>query len=139
MKRFLYVVALCLLAAATSVQANDYLEQERHYTVMSMGNGVLRFYVPIWVYGRANDYYLEGRNDFSSTEDSYIWYSTSPNASRGSSSVHRIASVSAVRYGKNDQDGSEGQGYIYIHEGSAIIQSTYNGEPIVLQAGDDTY
>ena len=139
MKRFLYVVALCLLAAATSVQANDYLEQERHYTVMSMGNGVLRFYVPIWVYGRANDYYLEGHNDFSSTEDSYIWYSTSPNASRGSSSVHRIASVSAVRYGKNDQDGSEGQGYIYIHEGSAIIQSTFNGEPIVLQAGDDTY
>jgi len=141
MKRLLYLTVVLLMAAmsVSTVQANDYLEQERHYTVMSMGNGVLRFYVPIWVYGRANDYYLEGRNDFGSTEDSYIWYSTSPNASRGSSTVHRIASVSAVRYGKNDQDGSEGQGYIYIHEGSAIIQSTYNGEPIVLQAGDDTY
>ena len=139
--RILWALSALMMMVMVSqqVQANDYLEQERHYTVQSMGNGVLRFYVPIWVYGRVNDYYLEGNNNFSSNDDSYIWYSTNPGVGRGDGSVHRIASVSAVRYGKNDEDGSEGQGYIYIHEGSAIIQSTYNGEPIVLQAGDGTY
>lgn len=128
-----------LLAGTEQVQANDYLEQDRHYTVMSMGNGVLRFYVPIWVYGSYNDYYLDGNTNFGSTEDSYIWYSTSYKPSRGSSSVHRIASIAAVRKGLNDKNGSEGEGYIYIHEGSAVVQSTYNGEPITLQAGNNTY
>ena len=134
----LAVLSILIFHFSPSV-ANDYLEEAKHYTVQSMGNGVLRFYVPIWVYGRVNDYYLSSTNDRSKDYDSYIWYSTSPNASRGAASVHRIASVAAVRYGKNDQDGAEGQGYIYIHEGSAIIQSTYNGEPIVLQADDGTY
>ena len=32
----------------TTMQAtNDYLEQKEHYTVMNVGNGVFRFYIPI--------------------------------------------------------------------------------------------
>ena len=139
-KLSLLILALCsLFLIVNKAEANDYLEQQKHYTVMSMGNGVLRFTIPIWVYGAVNDYYLEGNNNFSSNDDSYIWYSTSANAGRGGSSVHRIASVSARRYGTNDSESDEGQGFIYIHEGSAIIQSTYNGEKIVLTAGDGTY
>ena len=109
MKRFLTFVFCTLCLCTFTVQANDYLEQQKHYTVMSMGNGVLRFTIPIWVYGAVNDYYLEGDNNFSSNDDSYIWYSTSANAGRGGSSVHRIASVSARRYGTNDSESDEGQ------------------------------
>ena len=51
------LLALCALMMMAlmpkQVQANDYLEQSRHYTVMSIGNGVLRFTIPIWVYDRA--------------------------------------------------------------------------------------
>ena len=50
MKKLFYLTLVCLLALTTTVQANDYLEQQGHYTVMSMGNGVYRFYIPIWVY-----------------------------------------------------------------------------------------
>ena len=56
--KFLYLMLLILLAGTMSVQANDYLEHSEHYTVMNMGNGVYRFYIPIWVYGRWNNYYL---------------------------------------------------------------------------------
>ena len=56
------------------MQANDYLEQKEHYTVMNVGNGVYRFYIPIWVYGRANDYYLDSYNARNGQYDSYIWY-----------------------------------------------------------------
>mgnify|MGYP006908914048 CR=1 FL=1 len=49
MKRIFYVVLFGLLAMTTSVQANDYLEQQKHYTVMSIGEGALRFYIPVWV------------------------------------------------------------------------------------------
>ena len=59
MKRFWYLIVVLLLASmrVSTVQANDYLEHREHYTVMNMGNGVYRFTIPIWVYGRVNNYY----------------------------------------------------------------------------------
>ena len=128
-----------MLITPQTARANDYLEHSQHYTVQSMGNGVLRFTIPIWVYGAVNDYCLDGTIERNNNYDSYVWYSTEPNTGRGSDKVHRIASVAARHYGKNDTDGGEGEGFIYIHEGSAIIQSTYNGEKIVLTANDGTY
>ena len=103
-KRFFYVALLCLLAITTSVQANDYLEQSGHYTVMNMGNGVYRFYVPVWVYGHVNNYCLWSTDDRSSSTDSYIWYSLKKDATRGSADVHRIATVRATFKGKNKKN-----------------------------------
>ena len=140
MKRFLYLT-VALLCAVMSVQANDYLEQSGHYTVMNMGNGVYRFYVPVWVYGRANNYCLWSSDSHDQSTDSYVWYSLKKDATRGSSDVHRIATVRATFKGKNkknEYDG-EGEGFIYVHEGSVVIQSMFSGEKLALQAGDDTY
>ena len=141
MKRFFYVVLACLLTLSTTIQANDYLEHQEHYTVMNMGNGVYRFYIPIWVYGFVNDYYLESVTDHNEVNDSYIWYSTKPNQSRGSGDVHRIASVAAVPEGKNESNNYEyeGEGYIYVHSGSVVVQNVWKGEKITLSAGDETY
>ena len=83
MKRFLYLTVV-LLMVVMHVQANDYLEHSEHYTVMNMGNGVYRFTIPIWVYGRANDYYLDSKNLRNNSYDSYVWYSLKPNTERGS-------------------------------------------------------
>ena len=56
-KFYLFFLIVCsLLLMPNRAQANDYLEHQEHYTVMNMGNGVYRFTIPIWVYGRANDY-----------------------------------------------------------------------------------
>ncbi len=137
MKKSIFCVALLwLLAVATGVQANDYLEQKQHYTVMSMGDGVLRFYIPVWVYGRANDYYLWGSYSFTGSHDSYVWYKMTEGSDQ---SVHRIASVAGVQRGLNTSSEEIGEGYIYIHEGSGIVRSTYNGQQIVLSEGDDSH
>ena len=141
MKRFFYLTLFCLLALTTTVQANDYLEQSEHYTVMNMGNGVYRFTIPIWVYGRVNNYYLDSWNARNNSYDSYIWYSLKPNQDRGSADVHRIATVAARRGGdnvNNDYKGS-GEGFIYMHAGTAVIQNIKDGTRVTLEKDDDTY
>ena len=122
-----FAVLACLLLLPLRARANDYLEQSGHYTVMSLGQGVLRFTIPVWVYGSVNDYYLYCSNGANDQNDSYLWYSSSNSANRGGSNVHRFVSVRGERYGKNDSSSSEGEGYIRVHEGSVIIQSMYDG------------
>ena len=141
MKRYFYLALIGLLTLTTSVRANDYLEHQEHFTVMNMGNGVYRFYIPIWVYGTVNDYYLDCTDDRSDFNDTYIWYSLKPNQSRGSGDVHRIASIAAVRGGKNKSNNYEyeGEGYIYVHTGSVVVQSVWKGEKKTIAAGDDSY
>ena len=136
MKRIFYVVLFGLLATTTSVQANDYLEQQKHYTVMSMGEGVLRFYIPVWVYGRANDYYLWGSTNFNGNHDSYLWYQMAEGSDQ---SIHRIASVAGVQRGLNTSTDDIGEGYMYVHVGSGIIRSTYDGQQLVLTEGDESH
>ena len=142
MKRFWYLTVVLLMAAMSMpVQANDYLEHEEHYTVMNVGNGVYRFTIPIWVYGRANDYYLDSKNLRNDKYDSYIWYSLKPNAERGTDDVKRIASVAARRYGLNDtnDENGPGEGFIYMHAGLAIIQNMKDGTKVTVEQNDDTY
>ena len=133
------LTALLLISPMAVHAENDYLEHENHYTVQTMGDGVLRFTIPIWVYGAVNDYYLECSQNRDDNNDSYVWYSQENGVNRGTASVHRIASITARRYGKNDTSSSEGEGFIYCHEGAIVIQSIYSGEKIALQAGDATY
>ena len=56
------LLALCaFMLAPCKVQAgNDYLQKFDNYSIMSMGNGVLRFTIPLWIYGEGDDntYYL---------------------------------------------------------------------------------
>ena len=138
MRKFWYLIVVLLLAgmSVSTVQANDYLEQQKHYTVMSMGEGVLRFCIPVWVYGRANDYYLWGSSNFTWSHDSYVWYQMTEGSDQ---SVHRIASVAGVQRGKNTSTDDEGEGYMYVHSGSAIIRSTYDGQQLVLNTNDGSH
>ena len=138
MRRFLYVIVVFLLSmmSVSTAQANDYLEQQKHYTVMSMGEGVLRFYIPVWVYGRANDYYLWGSTNFDGNHDSYLWYQMAEGSDQ---SIHRIASVAGVQRGLNTSTDDIGEGYMCVHSGSGIIRSTYDGQQLVLTEGDESH
>ena len=126
------VMMLTLYTASLHAYGNDYLEKFQHYSVMSMGNGVLRFNIPIWVWGNTaeNDYYLYCCSDANSTDDSYIWYSSNASASRGGGDVHRCVSFGAYEKDVNDGKGPKGKGYILVHEGSIIVRSTYDGTPL---------
>ena len=125
----LLVSVLSLFSLVVSVSAeNTYLERNNHYTVRTGGNGVLHFYIPIWVYGAYNDYYLwcsDGAND---NNDSYIWYSVDTK-DPGRGNAKRVVSFRAERKGLNDKDGAIGEGYIRVHSTSGIVvlKSRYDG------------
>ncbi|MBO7457697.1 MAG: hypothetical protein J6T80_00385, partial [Paludibacteraceae bacterium] len=148
MKKFLHL-ALVLLLAVTNIHAgNRYLQDFENYSVMSMGGNVLRFTIPIWVYGEGDDntYYLNphsANND--NKRDSYLWYSltTDGTPSRGASSVHRIVSFGGARNPNYDGRKSGGVGYAYAlvgdGSGAVVIRNTYSGQPLTLLPGDNSH
>ena len=56
---FLLLLALVAVLMPQQVQANDYLEVQRHYQVYSNGRNSIHFKIPVWAYGRINDYHLD--------------------------------------------------------------------------------
>ena len=62
MKKFLFVALLLLSPVAFSLSpllANDYLEVSRHYQAYCSGRNTIHFKIPVWAYGRWNDYHLD--------------------------------------------------------------------------------
>ena len=136
----LLVSVLSLFSLVVSVQAdgNDYLETLDHYTVSNAGRGALHFSIPIWVFGRNNDFYLTGTDASNDNLDTYIWYSKKNNANRGDSEVVRAISIRADQDGKNvDEKSAAGEGDIRVHSnaGVIVVKSTYDG--VDVQVNDD--
>ena len=151
MKRFtrlLLVVAMMtgLLMPSSTQAGNNYLNNFDSYSVMSMGNNVLRFTIPVWVYGKGDDrtYYLEPHSENSNNQnDSYLWFSEEDGQSRGSDKVQRIVSFGAMRNPNYDGNKAGGVGYAFAlvddNSGSVIISNTYDGVPLTLTAGDRSH
>ena len=125
---------------------NKYLQQFENYSVMSMGGNVLRFTIPIWVYGEGDDntYYLRAysAND-NNTKNSYLWYSETNDDTRGSATVHRIASFGGPGRANYDGRKSGGVGYAYLlvddGAGAMVVRNTYSGQALTMMPGDNTY
>ena len=101
-----FATMMLSLLPLTAQAGNDYLQQFDNYTVMSMGNNVLRFTIPVWVYGQGDDntYYLNPHSSNSNdTNDSYLWYSEVNGDTRGSATVHRIVSFGGTRNSNYDE------------------------------------
>ena len=134
-----------LLMPKTVHAGNEYLQQFENYSVMSMGGNVLRFEIPVWVYGSGgNTYYLNphtANND--NKRDSYLWFSEKKGDKRGSSTAHRIVSFGATRHSNIDELKAGGRGYVYalVGDGAGAIKitNTYNGVPLTLLPGDKSH
>ena len=61
---FLYLTVTLLLSVVT-MQANDYLEQDRHYSTRTGGADCIHFTIPVWAAG-AYDYYA--------VDESYVYF-----------------------------------------------------------------
>lgn len=144
MKKYVLTVLIALMIVPCVHAGNDYLQKLDNYSVMSMGNGVLRFTIPLWIYGEGSDntYYLNPHTaNNSDINDSYLWFSEEPGQSRGSAAVHRIASFGAAREKNYDGRVSGGSGiaYLLVDTGTCVVNNTYNGEPLTLQAHDKSH
>ncbi len=112
------VFVYTLLFVLPFVRANDYLELERHYSVMTTGQDVIHFKIPVWAYGRAFDYYI--------SSSSYAYLQVMNNGSAGS--VQKIAEFNSDRYDENEnKDNTKGTAYLKMLIGDAVVTSMYNG------------
>ena len=152
-RRFTHIaILMAMLLSSLSAVSNDYLEKGYHYTARSGGNGVVHFCIPIWVYGKGNDYYLYCSDAANNGNDSYIWYSTASKDQQRGGNVIRAISFRAASHGKNDEkwDTNEpGEGKMRVHSGIVVLKSTFDGierqingddkwtEPLFLKRKDD--
>ena len=137
------IMGMTLIPSQTKA-SNNYLTTFGNYQVVSMGNNVLRFTIPLWVYGSGDDrtYYLEPNTANNNNErDCYLWYSEQDGQQRGAESVHRIVSFGAMRNPNYDgrKEGGAGYAFALAHEGVIILNNTYDSEPLVLKPGDNSH
>ena len=56
---FLLLFVVAAVCMPHHVLANDYLEVSRHYQAYCSGRNTIHFKIPVWAYGRWNDYHLD--------------------------------------------------------------------------------
>ena len=122
---FLLLLALVAVSLPLHVQANDYLEVQSNYSVYSTGREAIHFKIPIWAYGRVNNYYLANY--------SYVYFKE-----KGSSDVWYAVWFNADREGENKASNGKGTGSIFITpgRGNLIITNTYDGIAKQVNEGD---
>ena len=93
------------------LQANDYLEKEKHYNVYASGVNKVHFVIPVWAYGKSYDYYAY--------DDSYIAYTI-----EGGSET-KIAWYKTDKYDENEnKDSKKGTAYVKLLDGQGDIVVT---------------
>ena len=140
----LLALTVFMLIPLRAQAGNDYLQKFDNYSIMSMGNGVLRFTIPLWIYGEGDDntYYLNPQTaNNNNTNNSYVWFSEQPGQGRGSANVHRIASFGATRNPNYTGrfSGGSGTAYLLVDTGTCVVTNTYNSVPLTLQAHDKSH
>ena len=126
MKRSLiHILMLCGLLMSLSVQANDYLELEKHYMVYTSGASSIHFKIPVWAYGRARNYYIHG--------SSYAIYGVQGKDKDGNPITvesDTICNFRSERYGANKNEGTQrGSAWLKMRPGLgvSVVTSMYNG------------
>ena len=132
------IASLLLFAAVVvlmpqQVQANDYLEVQRHYQVYSNGRNSIHFKIPVWAYGRINDYHLDSANTV------IRWQVIGQ-------SVEPFMYVGGPAYGVNRQDNDRGNASVKMYKkansseskgGVIVVTNEYNGNRLQIDRTDD--
>ena len=127
------VLALFILQSSP-LKANDYLEKQNHYSVMATGQDVIHFVVPVYAYGKGNDYYVH--------KTSYIYIDNITKNGVSESGTVTIAKAYSKRSADDsenkDYSGGKGSAYVEMKKGKAIVTSTYSGINEVVNEGESS-
>ena len=115
----------CFVVFPASSFANDYLEVQDHYSVYATGRDAIHVKVPLWAYGRVNNYYL--------SSNSYLYFQEV-----GSSDILFAVWFQADREGDNLAENGKGSGQLFITpgRGNAVITNTYDGTRLQVNEGE---
>ncbi len=134
MKRFFFLsFLLCALSLSTfTARANDYLEVGRHYSVYVAGQNCIHFKIPVWAYGRWNDYF--------NNDSSYVYLQMEQKNDKNETvygSETRLVWFCGDSTGENEAGNGKGSGWVKViaGKGNIVITNTYTG---VRQQVDDT-
>ena len=101
MKNFHFISVLAFLTYfvifSASSYANDYLEVQDHYSVYATGRDAIHVKVPLWAYGRVNNYYL--------SSNSYLYFQEVD-----STDIRFAVWFQADREGDNLEENGKGSG-----------------------------
>ena len=120
---FLLFLALVAVSLPLHVQANDYLEVQRHYQVYSNGRNSIHFKIPVWAHGNWNDYHLDSAN----TVVRWQVLGETPEA---------FLSVGGPALGVNRESNDKGNARVWMWRGSddhhtkggaIVVTNEYNG------------
>ncbi len=125
MKRSLYLIVALLLSVVT-MQANDYLEQDRHYSTRTGGADCIHFTIPVWAAG-AYDYYA--------VDESYVYFKLT-----GSDEKVVISHYKSEEYGENDKENGRGSAWMKLEndKGEIVVTSMASGVNQHIPSGDWT-
>jgi len=112
-----------------TVRANDYLELAKHYSVYAGGANFIHFKVPVWAYGKANNYYL------SNSTASYIVLTKDGSGKTVEQTPVAFTMFTSEPYGENDKLGTnKGTAWQKVNpgQGVVVVTSMYNGTRLTI-------
>ena len=125
--RLLFLAVLSLFIFQLSpVLANDYMEQEKHYSTRTGGTDCIHFTIPVWAAG-AYDYYA--------VDESYVYYKLT-----GSDEKVVISHYKTEDYGENDKENGRGSAWMKLEsdKGEIVVTNMASGVNLHISSGSWT-
>ena len=126
--RLTVIIGLLAIFAGSAFATNSFLEETENYSVTPKGNGVVHFKIPIWAYGRVNNYRLGYGTS--------LWYSGTYNKTKTSSVTHFMYIRSTDTQNTSDPD-KNSTAEIRVKMGTVKVTKTSDGGTKQIDPGTD--
>ena len=126
--RLTVIIGLLAIFVGSAFATNSFLEETQNYSVTPKGNGVVHFKIPIWAYGRVNNYRLGYGTS--------LWYSGTYNKTPTSGVTHFVYIRSTDTQNTSDPD-KNSTAEIRVSKGTVKVTKTADGGTKQIDSGTD--
>ena len=126
--RLTVIIGLLAIFVGSAFATNSFLEETQNYSVTPKGNGVVHFKIPIWAYGRVNNYRLGYGTS--------LWYSGTYNKIPTSGVTHFIYIRSTDTQNTSDPN-KNSTAEIRVAKGTVKVTKTSDGGTKQIDSGMD--
>ena len=126
--RLTVIIGLLAIFVGSAFATNSFLEETQNYSVTPKGNGVVHFKIPIWAYGRVNNYRLGYGTS--------LWYSGTYNKIPTSGVTNFVYIRSTDTQNTSDPD-KNSTAEIRVSKGTVKVTKTADGGTKQIDSGTD--